>query len=126
MRGEGKGKEGGGGKGKQKGRTTRGRALSLLRCALETTEHHYLMLYSAENRDRKPMFHISPLFFQQQRLSCYIFLVPTLKSMFKAAWMDINMSETYPCHSKVYNLMGGTRLVIGGWRKANILINKMS
>lgn len=61
VRGGGEG-EGGGGKGKQKGRTTREEELSLLRCALETTEHHYLMLYSAENRDRKPMFHISPLF----------------------------------------------------------------
>ena len=36
--------------------------LSLLKCVLETIEHHYLMLYSTVNRDRKLMFHISPLF----------------------------------------------------------------
>jgi len=96
--------------------------LSLLKCALETIEHHYLMLYSTENRDRKLMFHISPHFFQLQRLSC-IFLVPTFKSMFKAAWMDINMSETCPCHSKIYNVMGRTRLAIGGCRESKY-INK--
>ena len=70
VRGEGKGKEE-----EEKGSTKEEQQLgeeelSLLRCALETTEHHYLMLYSAENRDRKPMFHISPLFSSCKTILC--------------------------------------------------------
>lgn len=108
-RGEG---EGGGGKGNKKEELRRG--CLYYRCALETTEHHYLMLYM-RNRDRKPVFHIST-FSQQQRLS-YIFLVPTLKSMFKAAWMDINMSEGLATTVRKFTTSGQTELVIGGGRK---------